>query len=61
MPCAARCVMEHESVQMDLWTEYVDTAGRSAVLPGELWMFSKGRIDEDREAKDNSVYKRDGG
>ena len=36
-------------------------AGRSAVLPGELWMFSKGRIDEDREAKDNSVYKRDGG
>ena len=70
-----------ESVQMNLWEEYVswvtlayntsfhssiqDTPffmvyGRHAILPGDLWMFSRARIDQDKEATDlSTIYKRD--
>jgi len=76
----ALCKVMDESVQMNLWEEYVswvtlayntsfhasiqDTPfflvyGRHAILPGDLWMFSRAHIDQDRDATNLSIYKRD--
>lgn len=33
--------------------------GRHAILPGDLWMYSRARLDEQGEPTDLSVYKRD--
>ena len=76
----ALCKVMDESVQMNLWEEYVswvtlayntsfhssiqDTPffmvyGRHAILPGDLWMFSRAHMNQDKEATDLSIYKRD--
>lgn len=76
----ALCKVLDETVQMNLWEEYIDWVtlayntsfqasiqdtpffmvyGRHAVLPGDLWMYSRARLDDQGEPQDLSVYKRD--
>ena len=40
-------------------TPFFMVYGRHAVLPGDLWMYSRAQLDENQEPTDLSVYKRD--
>ena len=40
-------------------TPFFMVYGRHAVLPGDLWMYSRARLDENQEPTDLSIYKRD--